>query len=424
MSIETIKPRLRFFEGAAGQQHIPETDKYLYAVAPPAHRLAIIGTGTIGQEHMRVARLLGRAAVHGIFDSEQRSIDIALANYAAQEASLPEGQRQPAPIVYTSLESACNDSAVDALMICTPNYTHFDVLKVAMASGKAIFLEKPMATTLSDAAATVALARDYQSFIQIGLQYRYKAQYVESLHETLERRSLGEIKMISMSEYRPPFLDKVGQWNKFNDLSGGTLVEKCCHYFDLINLFAGALPTRVYASAGQSGVFDALTRDGRKSDIDDNAFVVIDYDNGCRANFTLNMCSPDFTEQLCVVGTRGRLIATESFDVHHRQEATTNLKLELGEFGASRESALGYASVIERSGHHGATYFEHAAFLDRLEGKARKEGGAATPMQGLWSMLVASAAQESSKTGKAIELAAYIEANGLASVLGDSFTAN
>ena len=202
------------------------------------------------------------------------------------------------------------------------------------------------------------------------------------------------------------------------------MVEKCCHYFDLINLFAGALPTRVYASAGQSGVFDALTRDGRKSDIDDNAFVVIDYDNGCRANFTLNMCSPDFTEQLCVVGTRGRLIATESFDVHHRQEATTSLKLELGEFGASRESALGYASVIEKSGHHGATYFEHAAFLDRLEGKARKEGGAATPMQGLWSMLVASAAQESSKTGKAIELAAYIEANGLASVLGDSFTAN
>ncbi len=90
MSIDTIKPRLRFFEGAAGQQHIPESDKYLYAVAPPVHRLAIIGTGTIGQEHMRVARLLGRAVVHGIFDSEQRSIDIALANYTAQEMSLPK----------------------------------------------------------------------------------------------------------------------------------------------------------------------------------------------------------------------------------------------------------------------------------------------------------------------------------------------
>ena len=81
MSNDTTRPRLRFFENAAGQQHIPEKDKYLYAVTPPTHRLAIIGTGTIGQEHMRVARLLGRAAVHGIFDSEQRSIDVALAKF-------------------------------------------------------------------------------------------------------------------------------------------------------------------------------------------------------------------------------------------------------------------------------------------------------------------------------------------------------
>ena len=49
MSNDKTKPRLRFFENAAGQQHIPEKDKYLYAVTPPTHRLAIIGTGTIGQ---------------------------------------------------------------------------------------------------------------------------------------------------------------------------------------------------------------------------------------------------------------------------------------------------------------------------------------------------------------------------------------
>ena len=144
MSNDKTKPRLRFFENAAGQKHIPEKDKYLYAVTPPKHRLAIIGTGTIGQEHMRVARLLGRAAVHGIFDNEQRSIDVALANFAALEAGMPEGQRHPTPIVYPSLDSVCNDPAIDALMICTPNYTHFDVLQVAMASGKPIFLEKPM----------------------------------------------------------------------------------------------------------------------------------------------------------------------------------------------------------------------------------------------------------------------------------------
>lgn len=410
----TDKPRLRYFENSPGQQHIPESDKYLYAANPPAHRLAIIGTGTIGQEHMRVARLLGRAQVWGIYDTQNQSIETALANFSALESGL-QGGTHAAPRVYASLENACRDPEVDALMICTPNYTHHDILKVAVASGKPIFLEKPMATSLQDAAAIVEIARDYSSFLQIGLQYRYKAQYVESLHEALGRKSLGRLHMISMSEYRPPFLDKVGQWNKFNALSGGTLVEKCCHYFDLINRFAESRPQRVYASAGRSGVFDSLERDGQQSDIDDNALVTVDYANGCRASFTLNMRSPDFNEELCLVGDKGRLIASERFDMHHAQLPRTRLALELGEFGASRQIDLSYAGVIEKSGHHGATYYEHAAFIDRMEGLAV---AAATPEEGLWSMVVASAAQDSSRSGEAIEIDAFVAANGLTSLLG------
>ena len=93
---------------------------------------------------------------------------------------------------------------------------------------------------------------------------------------------------MSVSEYRPPFLDKVDQWNKFARLSGGTLVEKCCHYFDLINL----LPRPglcVYASGGRAVNFFDFERNGVKSDIDDHAFVAGDYANGVRASFTLNM---------------------------------------------------------------------------------------------------------------------------------------
>lgn len=403
------KPRLRFFENAPGQQHIAEQDKYLYAAQEPSYKLGIIGTGTIGQEHMRVARLLGRARVHGIFDTQQRSMDIALANFAQLESSL--AQPPAPPRCYDSLDTLCGDPEIDALMICTPNYTHFDVLKAALDSGKALFLEKPIATTLADAFAINALAREYSSFIQLGLQYRYKAQYVEALHEVNVRRSLGAVSMISMSEYRPPFLDKVGQWNKFNVTSGGTLVEKCCHYFDLINLLAAAKPLRVYASAGRSGVFDGLTKQGKPSDIDDNALVTIDYANGCRAGFTLNMNCPEFSEELSVVGERGRLTTQERFAVHHGQELSASLRLELGENGASRQTTLAYPSVVENSGHHGATFYEHGAFLDRLEGL---EVEAATPQQGLWSMIVASAAQESSRSGRPVEIAQFLEAQNLA----------
>jgi len=400
------KPRLRFFEDSPGQQHIADSDKYLYQRPVSSHNLVIIGTGTIGQEHMRVATLLGRAQIHGIYDTQKHSMDIAEANFSRYSEK---------PLLrYQDLDSACNDPAVDALFICTPNHTHFEILQTAIKSGKAIFLEKPMATDLQDAAATEAMARAYSSFIQIGLQYRYKAQYVEAFHEALSRASLGEIKTISLSEYRPPFLDKVEQWNKFNANSGGTLVEKCCHYFDLINLLAQSQPTKVYASGGQAVNFIDFERDGNASDIDDHAFVVIDYANGTRANFTLNMFCHDFSEELVVSGDRGRLTAKEVFNFHQQQGSKASLAIEAGELGGSKTIDVTYPALIEQSGHHGATYFEHIAFVDQLEGRSVP---AATPLQGLWSMVVASAAQASMASGGAVDINQFMAANGLADYL-------
>ncbi|GJM13457.1 MAG: putative oxidoreductase YrbE [Pseudohongiella sp.] len=400
------KPRLRSFETAANQQHIPEGDKYLYSKHAPTHKLVVIGTGTIGQEHMRVAATLGRASIHGIFDSSSQSLDAAESGYREYSS---EGL-----VRYSDLESACMDPEADALFICTPNFTHFDILQVALKSGKAIFLEKPMATSLADAGKIVEQASHYSSFLQIGLQYRYKAQYVEAFQEVLERRSLGSIKTISMSEYRPPFLDKVGQWNKFNAYSGGTLVEKCCHYFDLINLLAESTPLRVFASGGQAVNFLDFEKDGKKSDIDDHGFVTIDYKSGVRATFTLNMFCPDFYEELVVCGDGGRLLASERVDLQRGKEPDASIAVYLGEQGASRTSKLGYPQAIEQSGHHGATFYEHIAFLDRLEGKTTD---GATPLQGLWAMIVASAAQESIASGMPINIPDYIDRHELSGAL-------
>ena len=396
------KQRLRFFEKSLGQQHITDADQYLYKSPKSTHALAVIGTGTIGQEHMYVATLLGRARVHGIYDSQPQSMDSA-------EKNFKDYSEQPL-IRYADLASACSDPEVDALLICTPNHTHADVLKVAMRSGKPIFLEKPMATTLADADAIVKANDAYPSFIQVGLQYRFKAQYLEAFYEVQQRQSVGVVKTISMSEYRPPFLDKVGQWNKFNQNSGGTLVEKCCHYFDLINLLANAMPLRVYASGGQAVNFLDFQKDGIPADIDDHAFVIIDYANGVRANFTLNMFCHDFTEELVVTGDSGRLVTNELFNVHQQQPSRATIALEKGEWGASKETDVTYAREIEKSGHHGATYYEHVAFVDQLDGK---KGEAATTVQGLWSMIVASAAQHSIATQQAVDIRAFMLENNL-----------
>ncbi len=400
------KPRLRFFENSPGQRHIGGEDHYIYSRAAARYRLGIIGTGTIGQEHMRVATMLGRMSVHGVYDAAATSVDAALDCF--------RGYAEHEPRRYASLDEAITDPDTDALFICTPNYTHIEVVEAAAKSGKALFLEKPMATTVADARRIAEIAAGYPSFIQVGLQYRYKAPYVEARHEALERRSLGEIRMLTMSEYRPPFLDKVGQWNKFAEYSGGTLIEKCCHYFDLLNLFAGQTPARVFASGGQAVNFTDFEYSGRRADIDDHALVIVEYAGGVRASFALNMFAPHFYEELVVSGDRGRLVASETFDFYRNDVARSRIVVEAGESGATRTTDLAYTDDVDKSGHHGATFFEHRAFADRLDGIATD---AATPLQGLWSIVVAAAAEESRSSGAPVDIGEFTTAHGLTDII-------
>ena len=142
--------------------------------------------------------------------------------------------------------------------------------------------------------------------------------------------------------------------------------------------------------------------------------MVIDYANGVRANFTLNMFSPDFSEEMVVTGTQGRLVAAEVFNFHQQQGSKATVSIEAGEHGGSKHTNVTYGALIEQSGHHGATYYEHIAFMDQLEGRSVD---AATPLQGLWSMIVASAAQDSMATGQAVDIAPFMQANNLAGYL-------
>ncbi len=57
----------------------------------------------------------------------------------------------------------------------------------------------------------------------------------------------GGIRMLSIREYRFPFLSKVGDWNRFNRNTGGTFVEKCRHFFDLMRLILQLDPVLVLA---------------------------------------------------------------------------------------------------------------------------------------------------------------------------------
>jgi myo-inositol 2-dehydrogenase / D-chiro-inositol 1-dehydrogenase len=382
--------------------YLPDKDRYLTAETPARYRFNVIGTGINGQEHIRVTHLEGRATVHGIYDPNPGSVAAAQREHA-RFTDTPL-------VIYDSLEAACQDDAADALIIATPNYTHIEVIKVAAKSGKPILLEKPIATTVQDAYEIAKLAENYPSVFQIGLQYRYKAAYAEAIYEVKERRSLGTVKTLSMLEHRIPFLDKVGQWNKFSEYSGDTLIEKCCHYFDLLNLLAGARPVRVYATGGMAVNFKDFAYEGKQADILDHALVAIDYQNGVRASFNLCMFAPMFYEELVVCGDAGRLKASEQEDLMAQGGSGVALEILLSDARPSRRTTPGYPALIEKSGHHGATFMEHVNFVNAVAGLG---SSAATAREGLWSIIVAAAAQTSIKARQVVDIGAFLAGQGV-----------
>ncbi|TFF90933.1 MAG: Gfo/Idh/MocA family oxidoreductase [Promethearchaeota archaeon] len=367
---------------------LPPEDKYLFA-SSPKHKFNLIGSGMMGIEHLRTTYLEGRATIHGVYDPNPRSV-------AAAQRALSQINPEQKLKIYDKFENAYMDPEVDGLIIATPNFSHISVIREVIKSEKHILLEKPMATTIPDAYEIYRITENYPAVFQIGLQYRYKAMYVEAIQEALIHQKLGDIKMINISEHRYPFLDKVKQWNKFNEYSGGTLVEKCCHYFDLLNLFAQSRPKKVYATGSMAVNFKKFEYKGRKSDILDNAVVCIDYENEVRAGFTLCMFSPQFYEELMVNGEDGYLHCYESIDYLPGIKPKTYLEIKTGEKSTSRISQPCYPTYIEESGHSGATFFEHKYFVDNIEGK---ETSIATPEEGFWSIVVGCAAQKSIESG-------------------------
>ncbi len=193
------------------------------------------------------------------------------------------------------------------------------------------------------------------------------ARLIEEVHSG----TVGQLRMLAIREHRFPFLEKVGNWNRFSRYSGGTLVEKCCHFFDLMRLIIGCEPMRLYASGAQDVNHLDERIDGETPDILDNAYVVIDFENGVRAMLDLCMfaeASRD-QEEIAATGDCGKVecgIPSSTLIIGKRQPVERmGVALPLERATVSVDPDL-----LEIGHHNGATHFQHERFLRMLQ-----EGG-------------------------------------------------
>ena len=369
------------------------------SLSPPVPiRYGVIGTGLMGCEHLRNLMAVPGAQVTAVADPHQPSLD------AARSIDGSAAHRWQD---FRCAQDLLSSGLVDAVVVCTPNHTHAEVLEHVWGTDLHVMVEKPLCTTIDDARRVAAAAARHRGVVWMGLEYRFMPPVARFLQQ-LTPENVGTLRMISIREHRFPFLVKVGDWNRFSINTGGTLVEKCCHFFDLMNLATGSRPVRVFASGSQ----DVNHLDerypgnpaGEVPDILDNAFVIVDFANGARGLLDLCMFAEASRneQELVAVGDRGKVeckVTEGTVTVGRRGQGRSDgwpgppTMVELDARSDGRVAHVGY--------HHGASFLEHLAFRDAmLLGSAP----GVTVDEGLWSVAVGVAAHRSIESGRPVLL--------------------
>ncbi|MFN4166705.1 MAG: Gfo/Idh/MocA family protein [Pannonibacter phragmitetus] len=356
----------------------------------------IIGCGMMGQEHLRNIALLEGASVAAIYEPD--------ADMRARAAAAVPGAR-----MVDSVADLLEVPQINCLLIASPNFLHLSQLEeIASVRPLPVIVEKPLFTAPEDAPRLAALRAAYPAPIWVAMEYRYMPPVAKMIEEA--DRVTGGIRMLTIREHRFPFLEKVGDWNRFNRNTGGTLVEKCCHFFDLMRHILKSDPVRVMASGGQAVNHLDEVYAGERSDIWDHAYVIVDFASGARAMLELCMFAEGsrYQEEISAVGPKGKIECLVPgpgrFWPEHLGEPPVPQVI------VSPRQPQGPVvlevpvdpQLLDAGDHNGSTFYQHQRFQRAVTAGAPVE---VALNDGWWAVAMGLAAQQSAMTGKAVDIA-------------------
>ena len=325
-------------------------------------KYGFIGCGMMGQEHLHNIALLDNAEVAAIFEPD--------AGMRAECLKIV-----PDVTMVDSIQALLAVQDLTCLVITSPNYLHLQQLEeISQTRALPILVEKPLFTDINDITRLNAFIDSYPEPVWVAMEYRYMPPVAAFLREM--DAVTGGVKMLSIREHRFPFLEKVGDWNRFNAKSGGTFVEKCCHFFDLMRLAVKSEPVRVMASGGQDVNHLDEVYDGQRSDILDNGFVIVEFENGVRAQLDLCMFAEgsEYQEELLAIGALGKIEAKVPgpgrFWPEHLGDAPIPQLIvsPRDPKGPVVKDIPVEAKLLAAGDHNGSTFYQHQGFAELVRG--------------------------------------------------------
>ncbi|HID10236.1 MAG TPA: Gfo/Idh/MocA family oxidoreductase [Candidatus Latescibacteria bacterium] len=361
-------------------------------------KFGCIGAGMMGRQHIRAIRdhYPEEAEVRAICDPEPGEL-------ASASELAPEAHR------HSDYRKMLDEEELDGVFISTPNFLHAEIALRSLERGVHVFSEKPVATTKEDCLRMAEEAEEAGRVLMIGHELRY-SEYFRTVKQIVDEGKIGRPYLIWCKEFRGPFLPKVDNWIQDSRRSGGALVDKNSHHFDLMNWYIGSKPARVFGMGGK-GVVEVI---GGEEEVIDHAVVSVEYDNRVKGCLLLCMFAPSSTEdtlEFGVLGDKGMLrtrISSHEILVWERE----------------REEEVEYrdrAKVLKKEGNNSITYKisplrkewgghygfreEHGAFIKAIE---KGEPPLTDVRECLYGTLIPIAAEESIRTGKVVEMEEWL----------------
>jgi predicted dehydrogenase len=354
----------------------------------------------MGQEHLRNIALLSGVEVAAIFEPDPEMHDISR-------------RLAPQARMVKRVEDVFATPGLDAVLITSPNNCHAAQIAMSISQSPVpILVEKPACVSISEARTLETLAGRASVPIWVGMEYRYMPPIAKMIDQVNRQPVSAAPVMLTVREHRYPFLPKVGNWNRFSRNTGGTLVEKCCHFFDLMRLIMRADPTSLFASGSMNHNHRDEIYDGIPSDILDNAYVVLDFPGQRRAMLELCMFAEasEHQEEIIAVSPFGKITCRVPGPSRFWPEdimgpqPTAELVIEHREPRRRERQDIPVDPVLLQAGdHNGSTFYQHEKFLAVVRGTGAVE---VTLTDGINAVLIGLAAEHSAATGTTVDLAA------------------
>ena len=225
-------------------------------------------------------------------------------------------------------------SDIDAIGVFSPDHLHEEHATAALKSGKHVYLEKPMAISISGCDRILQAWRESGVSLMMGFNMRYMP-IVAKAKQLIDSGVIGDLKAIWVRHFVGAGGDfYYHDWHakRVNTLS--LLLQKASHDFDVIHWLGGAYARRVAAFGGLDyfggDKDDTLTcpecpeaatcpevqtpTNPRQQcvfrgevDVEDNHVVILELENGVRASYTQCHFTPEYLRNYVMIGTKGRL---------------------------------------------------------------------------------------------------------------------